>query len=468
MKTTKRVIAVALAVLMLALAIPFAVSAADGYTLTINCDKDDYTYTVYKIAGFDETTGAYKDFANNDIEAAIKQSTESTAGVLTAADKSELTGGTEVTFDASNHSRVLTGLDAGMYYIKCTKRSIKNTSVTQNNIVPLPNKEMAAGVKEYTVDVNRNNKILEGNEPNVTKDIQKADGSLVKELTVGTGKTITYVLTSTITATTENKYASYIIGDDMDSNLDASKVEIKSVALVDGSNPNNKTALAYDKIDAPTSTKGLTYDFGISIKDTELAKDAFYGTGNKVEVIFTTQLIAKPTKIGTAIPNTDGLKYSNQSGNESEVKGQTVNVYTYKVSVNKVDADNKDTKLSGAKIGIFKTQACTDNDKIEEAITGNDGVATFNTTFAEGTYYVKEIAAPEGYNLNTTVFEVKIAKGNSAISNGIHNTTKITDTKSKLPNTGGAGTLAFTIVGGSLIVAAGILLAIVLKKRASK
>lgn len=468
MKTTKRVIAVALAVLMLALAIPFAVSAAADYTLTINCDKDDYTYTVYKIAGFDETTGAYKDFANNEIKAAINQSTESTADVLAAADASELTGGTEVTFDASNHSRVLTGLDAGMYYIKCTKRSIKNTSVTQNNIVPLPNKDMAAGVKEYTVDVNRNNKILEGNEPNVTKDIQKADGSLVKELSAGTGDTITYVLTSTITATTENKYASYIIGDDMDSNLDASKVEIKSVSLVDGS--NNKTALAYDKIDAPTSTKGLNYDFGISIKDTELAKDAFYGTGNKVEVIFTTQLIANPTKIGTAIPNTDGLKYSNQSGNESEVKGQTVNVYTYKVSVNKVDADNETIKLSGAVIGIFKTQACTDNDKIGEATTGNDGVATFTKTFAEGTYYVKEIKAPSGYNLNTSVFEVKIEKGSPAMTNGdgIHNSVVIGDTKSKLPETGGAGTLAFTIVGGSLIVAAGILLAIVLKKRASK
>ena len=187
-----------------------------------------------------------------------------------------------------------------MYYIKCTKRALSKNLCTQNNIVPLPSKDMAAGVKEYTVDVNRNNKILEGNEPNVTKDIQKADGSLVKELSAGTGDTITYVLTSTITATTENKYASYIIGDDMDSNLDASKVEIKSVSLVDGS--NNKTALAYDKIDAPTSNKGLNYDFGISIKDTELAKDAFYGTGNKVEVIFTTQLIANPTRLAPLSP----------------------------------------------------------------------------------------------------------------------------------------------------------------------
>ena len=63
---------------------------------------------------------------------------------------------------------------------------------------------------------------------------------------------------------------------------------------------------------------------------------------------------------------------------------------------------------------------------------------------------------------------VEIAKGGDGINNGIYNAVTIKDTRANLPNTGGAGTLAFTIVGGSLIVAAGILLAIVLKKRASK
>lgn len=461
MKTTKRVIAVALAVLMLALAIPFAVSAETSYTLTVQCDKPDYTYSIYKIADFNETTGHFENGKTTAITTAINQSTESTADVLaaaTAADEADLGAAVgTVTFTATTTSKDFT-LPAGMYFVKCTGRSILNKTVTKESVVPMPNK-----TESYTVNVT--DKVVEGDEPTVTKKIEKADGSLVDEISASQDDTITYVLTADITGTTENKLQSYIIGDDMDDNLDATKVEIKSVKLVNGS---TKTDLTYDKIDAPTSTKGLNYDFGVSIDADELKEDAFYTEGGKVEVIFTTKLVANPTKIGTAIPNTDGLKYTNKSGNESEVKGNKVNVYTYMVSVNKVDADAQTTKLANAKIGIFKTQACTDNDKIDEAITNTDGVAAFNYKFAEGTYYVKEIAAPDGYNLNTSVFEVKIEKGSSALSNGIHNTTTITDTKSKLPETGGAGTLAFTIVGGSLIVAAGILLAIVLKKRASK
>lgn len=463
MKTTKRVIAVALAVLMLALAIPFAVSAETSYTLTVQCDKPDYTYSIYKIADFNETTGHFEKGKTTAITAAINQSTESTADVLaaaTAATDAQLGAAVDtVTFTATTTSMDFS-LPAGMYFVKCTGRSILNKTVTKESVVPMPNK-----TESYTVNVT--DKVVEGDEPTVTKKIQKADGSLVDEISASQDDTITYVLTADITGTTENKLQSYIIGDDMDDNLDPAQVNITSVMLVNGT---NKTPLTYTKTGSMASIKDkeLTYDFGVSIDAAELDKDAFYTEGGKVEVIFTTKLVANPTKIGTAIPNTDGLKYTNNSGNESEVKGNKVNVYTYMVSVNKVDADAQTTKLANAKIGIFKTQACTDNDKIDEAITNTDGVAAFTYKFAEGTYYVKEIAAPDGYNLNTSVFEVKIEKGSSALSNGIHNTTTITDTKSKLPETGGAGTLAFTIVGGSLIVAAGILLAIVLKKRASK
>ena len=184
--------------------------------------------------------------------------------------------------------------------------------------------------------------------------------------------------------------------------------------------------------------------YGVSIAATELEKNSFYTKGNQVVVTFTTKL-TDAAKEGFDIINKDGLKYENKSDNRNEVEGEEVTVYTFKVSVKKVDADDETKKLSGAKIGIYKTQACSDNDKIDQAITGTDG-----------------------YNLNTSVLVVEIAKGGDGINNGIYNAATIKDTRAKLPNTGGAGTLVFTIVGGSLIVAAGILLAIVLKKRASK
>lgn len=449
---------------MLALAIPFAVSAVTSYTLTVQCDKPDYTYTVYKIAGFDEKTGAYEGFANDAIKNAIMQSTESTAAVLTAANAATdaQLGDAVGTFtsDATTTSKNFI-VPAGMYYIKCTGVSINNDSIKQNNIVPLPNKNMAAGATTFTVDV-ATNKIKENGEPSVHKDIKKGD-ELVKETSVSGDETITYVLKADVTGTQDNKLAKYIIADDMDTdNLSLADVEIQSVQLVNGTTADDiEYTYTLDEADLG-SEKGYSYDFGVSIAATELEKNSFYTKGNQVVVTFTTKL-TDAAKEGFDIINKDGLKYENKSDNRNEVEGEEV-----KVSVKKVDADDETKKLSGAKIGIYKTQACSDNDKIDQAITGTDGVAAFTYKFAEGTYYVKEIAAPDGYNLNTSVFEVKIEKGSSALSNGIHNTVVITDTKAKLPETGGAGTLVFTIVGGSLIVAAGILLAIVLKKRATK
>lgn len=479
MKTTKRILAVALAVLMLALAVPFAASAAHtntastvDYTLTLNCNFDNYTYTVYKIADYDETTGEFFGGVTPAINTAIHQAENSTAGVLSAADAATLTGGTEVTFDSSSHSETLT-LKGGMYYVKCTKFSIKNDKVTKNNIVPLPNSSMTD--KTYTVDIGRN-KISEGGVPTVTKDIQKADGTLVKELSVKQEEPITYVLKADIAGTKDNKLAKYIIGDQMDeANLSLADVDIKSVELVNGETVvKSLTYTKLEKGDPALDSANYTYSFGVSINSTDqLDSDDFYNSNYQVKVVFTTKLSDNANKFGQAIPNEDGLTYENKSGQKNEVEGDKVDVYTYKIKVVKADADAKTKMLGGAQFKIYKnynetTKTLSGFIAETPETDATTGEATFDYKFAEGTYYVQESKAPDGYNMNSDVYTVTITKGGTGITDGVYGALTVYDSRKKLPETGGAGTLAFTIVGGALIAAAGVLLVIVLKKRSAK
>ena len=89
MKTTKRVLAIALAVLMLALAIPFSASAAqtENNTLDLYAGKPDVTFNVYLLANLDTETGKYNftglDVAT-EVQNAIKTGNANT--IATAAD----------------------------------------------------------------------------------------------------------------------------------------------------------------------------------------------------------------------------------------------------------------------------------------------------------------------------------------------------------------------------------------------
>lgn len=67
MKTTKKIFAAVLAVMMIALMIPFSASAAESYSATYKLAVDatdtdkvgNYTFSFFKIANLDLTTGKY-------------------------------------------------------------------------------------------------------------------------------------------------------------------------------------------------------------------------------------------------------------------------------------------------------------------------------------------------------------------------------------------------------------------------
>ena len=72
--------------------------------------------------------------------------------------------------------------------------------------------------------------------------------------------------------------------------------------------------------------------------------------------------------------------------------------------------------LEGARYGVFKKESCIDADKVGEFTTDRDG--TSNTLHLPiGTYFVKELEAPKGFHLDTTVHSVKLAAGETSILN---------------------------------------------------
>lgn len=195
-------------------------------------------------------------------------------------------------------------------------------------------------------------------------------------------------------------------------------------------------------------------------------------------------------------PNKMHLEFSNnpndeQGGETGETPDDTVIVFTYKTVINKVDGENK--LLTGAEFTLEKK---VKDDEAEggyrwETITGVKNEEGTNFTFSgldDGDYRLTETTTPDGYNTIdpiefTITAEHDILSDNPALTslNGNATTGEITFTSNTgegsltadvvnqsgatLPETGGMGTTLFYVIGGILVVGAGVLL--ITKKRMS-
>ena len=498
MKTTKKIFAAFLAVMMIALMIPFTASAAapDGpYTATYVCapnastEKDkvgDYDFSFFKIADLNKTTGEYTVISTLSTNAALVNavnaaaSTEKSRNIISACDAiyktssaSFGTAATTLSFtSADTTGKDVTLNDAGIYYIYCTKKPAKVTNVT-NSLVALPyysNNSWVTTTDQTTVNLASK---VSTSPVTVTKTADKTN--------VGDNdKTVTYTLTASTAGSLENKLTTYAITDTMDDalTLNESTVEVKlnATTLTKDTDYTVVKNYAYNN-----GTSNETATFAIVFTSTMLNSADFYDAvtadaAKTVTVTYTADLNANAaSKFAQALPNTDGLYYGNNSGMNYE-PGQTVNVYTYGVNVEKVDG-NTSAPLSGAVFTVYTDAAATNELKVDGkkviATTGTDGKANFvlegsTKAFAfdaDLTYYVKETAAPAGYNINDSVFTVNIdtTKGVTQV-----NGAAIPNYKPVVPETGGMGTMMFTIGGAALIACAGVLFLIVRKKKSAK
>ena len=168
-----------------------------------------------------------------------------------------------------------------------------------------------------------------------------------------------------------------------------------------------------------------------------------------------TATLKEGTTAGT-YENTAWVSYPND-----ESEKDTVNVDTYQIKIFKYDqADN--AGLEGAKFELYQkdTEGAVIDDSVMDLTSGEDGYIVVDGLDA-GTYYLKETEAPNGYVCSEDELSI-ILPGNA---DGKTNIANVKFANSEIPNTGGTGTRMYMIVGGVIVIAAGLLLIISRKSR---
>lgn len=173
----------------------------------------------------------------------------------------------------------------------------------------------------------------------------------------------------------------------------------------------------------------------------------------------------------TAILSEDATTgtYTNQAWVDYEDKTSEQDkddVNLYGISIFKYDqADNK-KGLAGAEFALYTDEACTtpatdkDGNPIT-AVSAENGYATISA-LPEGTYYLKETKAPEGYVKSDTPLMI-VVPGSADVNNVI----AVEFANTPVPHTGGNGTAMYTIVGFSILGAAAVVFMLSRKKQAN-
>lgn len=465
MKTTKKIFAAVLAVMMIALMIPFSASAAEGNTYNAFIKgKNGFTVDVYKVAKINTTTGEYTEIQGGTaVETALKTwknaSGNDSKALLEARENATFADSKgDHTFASDEDVYNFGTNEAGVYYVKVTGQPAE-TSVKKKGgaLFALPEgTKTTQGSAEAPIVLKINTGAVE-----VSKEIVGGDID-TKKTTASAGDTVTFKLTASVTGSKEVPLTEYTIHDNLSGSFDTPAVtEVK----VD----NTKLSTSDYTVDASSQS-----DIKISLSESYL-KAAKEGTNDfyaSSDVTVTLTAILKDTAVSgntaTDNSNSDSLTYTNTYGQASK-SGGTVNVYTFDLPVFKYDGTTADKKGLGNATFELKNK---EGKVIGTKITDESGHVTFEKLGA-GTYKVKETKAPAGYNLNSSEYTVDISTtgvitvtvdGNPSEVNQV----EVPDYPVTVPSTGGMGTMMFYIGGAALIDCAGVLLFVLKRKKAAK
>lgn len=497
MKRMKRIMALMLAaIMMMAMSVTaFAAGGATGtHTLTVNVkstepaqDLKGQTINLYKLFDVTESksgeTTNYAYTVNNTYKAAlasvlkIGETSKDEDFVKAVADQeaaiqqfandfttkalTDNLGATKTSgkIEESKTSYEFTGLDAGYYLVYVTGgKEIQSSLVT---------------VDETTNTVN-----LKTEAPSIEKTADKT--------TVNIGDVVKYTVKGSIPDTTGYAQYVYKIHDELSTGLDFVN-DAKGTALGAGATTVNVTVAFTDNsvTAAGTTPTVATLDTANNRKmSLDLSEWVRANQTNKGKE-FTVTYYAKVNKDAVVTEkNKAQLEYGNKPGETTTTTPSEAKTPTYPLDILKTKKDSN-VKLAGAKFSLYTSEADAKNGTNPIKVTGNNGnyVVDSNSTttefesvenieekgynlrvngLAEGTYYLVETKAPDGYNKLTAPVVIKITKSTDTDVNnwtiskdGTVETDKIIDiansTGSLLPSTGGRGAIAFAVIAALLV-----------------
>ncbi|MGN1075238.1 MAG: SpaH/EbpB family LPXTG-anchored major pilin, partial [Eubacteriales bacterium] len=383
-------------------------------------------------------------------------------------------------------------LDAG-YYLLVDTTTVSDGDAKNSALLQVTNKDNVTIAKKYTV-------------PTVDKSVTDSDGSNGEAADYTIGSDVPFTLTGTLPENyADYETYKYVFHDTLSKGL--SYNSDAKVYVVNGSDETEVTGSFTISHTSGTLT--------VSCDDLKAITGVTIDAESKIIVRYTAELLSTAEIGQPGNSNKVYLEYSNnpnQTGTGTPETGKTpedeVLVFTYELDVTKIDGQNKSMALPGAEFVLLssdKTKAAKVVDgkfvewlDIPEAVDGkvtypDDSKLTSDSTgkFAiagldAGTYYLVETKAPAGYNLLKDPIKVTIAatldksENNPALTaltisvdggtakdgnltSGVVETNVENNQGATLPETGGAGTTAFYIIGGCLVLAAAVLL--VTKKR---
>ena len=425
-----------------------------GGTITSTSKDEEFANAVLGL-GKDNGTEV-QNFANKFTTYALKNSLGATAtsGKITEENKT---------------SYNFSGLDAGYYLVYVT-----GGKEIQSSLV--------------TVDKDTNTVNLKTEAPSITKT---ADND-----TVSIGQVVKYTVTGSIPDTTGYNQYQYIIHDELSNGLDFVNDKNGTALGEDATTVNVEVALK-DGTDASTAPTTANLDT-VNNKKMSLDLSAWVRANqtNKGKEFTVTYYAKVNANAVVTEKNNATLEYGNKPGETTTTTPSEAKTPTYPLDILKKKSGSEE-KLAGAKFSLYTSAEDAKNGKNAIKVSGNNGnyvvnPASTTTEFesvknienagynirvnglAEGTYYLVETKAPDGFNKLTAPVVIKITKSTDTDVNnwtiskdGTDESDKIIDiensTGSLLPSTGGAGVIVFA--GVAILLVFGVVVSFVRDKR---